>query len=161
MIDERRLGEFSNYDELLGVVKARMIEVGITNDTLELITGLPDRYVAKLLSKSKNLGPMSFGVIVQGLGMKLAAFEGPAATQKMRTRRKHRKKAAPIAKPLSSTTIIPDYNGFMRRLGRRGGKARTAKLSPTKRRRIARLGWLARWQREKERHRCKAAARPA
>ena len=150
MIEERRLGEIVDYDGMIAVVKSRMIELGITNDTLELITGLPDRYVAKLLSKSKNLGPMSFGVIVQGLGMKLAAIEDHAATQKMRSRWKHRKKAAPIAKPLSSMTIIPDFNSFMRRLGKRGGKARTANLSPTKRRRIARLGGLARWKVRRE-----------
>ena len=48
-------------DELLDLIRARRDELDVTNETLDGLTGLPDRYVSKLLGTTpvKNLGPLS------------------------------------------------------------------------------------------------------
>jgi hypothetical protein len=163
MLDDRVLATVINYDGIIAVVRGRMRELGITNATLEHIAGLPDGYIAKLLgaSRIRNLGPNSFDGIVQGLGMKLIAVEDAKATEKMRPRWTQRKKSLPLL-PMLRTPPRATWL-FTPRSGRKAALARAKKLSAAERSAISLNAITTRWQREreKERHRCKAAARPA
>jgi hypothetical protein len=158
MPDERALATVTDYDEMIGALRARMAELGVTNETIGAIAGLAGGYVGKLLAPSriKNLGPMSFGVMLQSLGMKLIAVEDIKTTEKMRPRWEKRKKALPLLANVSTrrATWL-----FTSRSGRKAAKARAKKLSPTERRAIGLHAIQERWRREKERQQCRAAAR--
>jgi hypothetical protein len=86
MPDERALATVTDYDEMIGALRARMAELGVTNETIGAIAGLAGGYVGKLLAPSriKNLGPMSFGVMLQSLGLKLIVVEDAKTSAKMR-----------------------------------------------------------------------------
>jgi len=155
MLDDRALATVTNYDELIEALRARMREINITNATLENIAGLPDGYLAKVVGKgrTKNLGPMSFEMIVQGLGLKLAVFEDHAATEKMRPRWAQRKKSLPLL-PMARTPPRATWL-FTSRSGRKAAKARAEKLSPAERSAIGLHAIQVRW----ERHRLREAAK--
>ena len=160
MIDERRLGEICDYDGLIAALRARMAELGVTNETIGAIAGLAGGYVGKLLAPSqiKNLGPLSLGLMLQSLGLKLIVVEDTETTAKMRPRWTQREKALPLAMvrtPPRATWL------FTTRSGRKAANARAEKLSANERHTIALNAITVRWQREreKERHRCKAVAR--
>ena len=158
MLDDRVLATVIDYDSMIAAIRARMREINITNATLEAITGLPDGYLAKVLGggRIKNLGPMSFGLIVQGLALKLAVFEDHAATEKMRPRWAQRKKSLPLL-PMASTRRATWL--FTSRSGRKAAESRAKKLSPAERSAIGLHAIQERWRREKERQQCRAAAR--
>jgi hypothetical protein len=163
MLDERALATVTDYDEMIGALRARMAELGVTNETIGAIAGLAGGYVGKLLAPSriKNLGPMSFGVMLQSLGLKLIVVEDAKTSAKMRPQWAQRKKAAPLVAmartPPRATWL------FTPRSGRKAALARAKKLSAAERSAISLNAITTRWQREreKERPRCKAAARPA
>src|ERR1035437_4934735 len=62
-LNERALATVTDYDEMIGALRARMAELGVTNETIGAIAGLAGGYVGKLLgpSRIKNLGPLSLG----------------------------------------------------------------------------------------------------
>ena len=152
MLDERRLGEICDYDGLIAAIRARMRELGVTNETIDSITGLQSGYVGKLLAPSriKNLGSMSFGVMLQSLGMKLIAVEDKKTSEIMRSRWTQRKKAHPIF--LHAIARMPPRATwlFTSRSGRKAAKARAEKLSPAERSAIGLHAITVRWQRERE-----------
>jgi hypothetical protein len=160
MLDERALATVTDYDEMIGALRARMAELGVTNETIGAIAGLAGGYVGKLLAPSriKNLGPMSFGVMLQSLGLKLIVVEDAKTSAKMRPQWAQRKKAAPLVAmartPPRATWL------FTPRSGRRSALARAKKLSPAERSAIGLHAITVRWRREREKEsRRRAAAR--
>jgi hypothetical protein len=153
MLDERALATVTDYDGMITAIRARMRELGVTNETIDSITGLQSGYVGKLLAPSriKNLGPMSFGVMLQSLGLKLIVVEDAKTSAKMRPQWAQRKKAAPLVAmartPPRATWL------FTPRSGRKAAEARAKKLSPTERRAIGLNAIQVRWQREREKER--------
>lgn len=145
---ERRLAEVKDYDGMIAALRARMTEIGVTNETMDALTGLQSGYVGKLLGPSqiKRIGPVSMGLLMQGLAIKFVMIEDETLLEEMRERWKMREKAKPLAKPLSSNGSISDFKGFLRRLGRKGGKARIKRMSRGERRRIAARGGKERWR---------------
>src|ERR1035437_2266066 len=97
MSEERRLGEIGDYDGLIAVICERMTSVGITHETLEAF-GFAKGHVGKVLAPNhtKNLGPLSFGMFMRFLGIRLVAFEDKKTTEKMRPYWQKRKKAKPL-----------------------------------------------------------------
>jgi hypothetical protein len=84
---ERRLAIVGNYDELTAALRARVAELGTTFDGLDELSGLPERYTQKVLSRGcKSLGRVSLGPILQTLGLKLAVIVDDEQTAKMRPR---------------------------------------------------------------------------
>lgn len=142
-----------NYEALMAIIRARKAELGMTDAALESLSGLPQGYVGKLLGpqRQKHFGRFSFFLVINALGlalqMRMVLIEDAKALAENAPHWTKRK--APPAKPLSRSVVIADFHGFMRRLGRRGGKARTAALSPEQRQRIAQLGGRARWAKNK------------
>jgi hypothetical protein len=160
MLDERALATVTDYEEMIAAIRARMRELGITNETVDAITGLPAGYTGKLIAgnATKNMGRMSFGAILQALALRLIVVEDAAAAEKMRPRWAQRKKAAPLVAmartPPRATWL------FTPRSGRKAAKARAEKLSATERRAIGLNAITVRWRREREKEsRRRAAAR--
>jgi len=150
MSGERKLGEIIDYDGLIAVLRARLNELDISHATLERISGLPSGYTGKVLGslRRKALGPVSLGLMLQALAVKLVAVEDTEAANRMGERWEKRmrpdynaSRQAPIGNALISR-VLPI---LMERFTSAGGRARAQKLSAANRRRIARLGGLARW----------------
>jgi hypothetical protein len=156
-LNERALATVTDYDGMIAAIRGRMRELGVTNETIDAITGLPSGYVGKLVGEGriKNLGPMSFGVMLQSLGLKLIVVEDPKTTAKMRPRWMQREKALPLlamARTRRATWL------FTSRSGRKAARARAKKLSPTERHEIGLNAIQARWGRHRMKQRMRAQA---
>jgi hypothetical protein len=161
MIEERALATVTDYDEMIGALRARMAELRVTNETIGAIAGLAGGYVGKLLAPSriKNLGPTSLGLMLQSLGLKLIVVEDTKTTAKMRPRWTQREKALPL---LAMVRTPPRATWlFTPRSGRKAAKARAEKLSPAERSAIGLHAINTRWQREREKETRQRLARQA
>jgi hypothetical protein len=159
-LNERTLATVVNYDQMIAALRARMAELGVTNETIGAIAGLAGGYVGKLLAPSriKNLGPLSLGLMLQSLGLKLIVVEDAKTSAKMRPRWTQREKAFPL---LAMVRTPPRATWlFTPRSGRKAAEARAKKLSPAARSAIGLNAITVRWQREREKEsRRRVAAR--
>jgi hypothetical protein len=157
--DERRLSEVTDYDGMIAALRERMREIGVTNETIDALTGLQSGYVGKLLAPTriKNLGPTSFGLMLQSLGLKLIVVEDAENTKKMQPRWVKREKAAPM---LAMPSIPRPQWLFSSRSARSARLLQLQEQPPAERSRIARQAARARWQRQREGAQRKAAGRP-
>lgn len=77
-----------SYDDLIVVARRRMMELLMTYETLDAVSGVQSGYAAKILcpGRLKTFGPMSFCAIMGALGIKLVAVEDPEAAARLRHR---------------------------------------------------------------------------
>jgi hypothetical protein len=79
-----------SYEELIGILRQRKLELDVSFTVLELIGGLASGHAAKILGPgpvhSKHLGPTSLALILGALGVRLALVEDPAAMARIRSR---------------------------------------------------------------------------
>ena len=75
-----------SYDDLVEVVRNRIIELAITHETADAISGLQSGYTSKLVAKMKGFGPISLSCLLPALGVKLVAVEDPEALARVRSR---------------------------------------------------------------------------
>lgn len=145
--DLRALATVTNYDEMIDALRRRMFELGVTNETIDAITGLQSGYVGKLLAPSriKNLGPLSFGAMLQGLGLKLVVVEDRETTEKMRPRWTQREKALPLQTMVR--TNFPKWL-FSSRTGRKRRKDYLKTLSKEELSEIGRRRARKRWDKQ-------------
>jgi hypothetical protein len=157
---DRTLATVIEYEQLIAAVRARMHEIGVTNETMDAITGLPSGYTGKLIAANgtKSMGKISFGTIIQGLGLKLIVVEDSAATEKMRPRWRQREKIVPDKVLAFASTRRATWL-FTSRSGRKAARARAEKLSPDERQAIGRNAISTRWARHREKQRLREAAR--
>jgi hypothetical protein len=155
--------------ELISALRTRAQTLGLAYGTVDAIAGLPDRYTSKLFAPVpiKNLGPISFEAILGALGVTVILVEDQEQCDRVSGRWTQRKR------PLKTTGSIPgsiecevpmtlqvtpelqrvlNKSDFMRKISARGNLARKNKLSPWKRRMIARRAAKARWARRAEHH---------
>jgi hypothetical protein len=78
----------SSYGELIACLRRRAEELAVSNSTLDAATGLADSYCAKLLARrpSRALGPLSLGLMLEALGLRLAVVEDPEVLARARSR---------------------------------------------------------------------------
>jgi hypothetical protein len=122
-----------NEEELLDAIRARLIEVNITYETLDCVAVLPERYSSKLLCRPpiKHAGALTLWNILGTLGFEisLVATDVP---QHLRDRMTAREQAPQSAgsKPRIYFNLT---HRFMRKIGRlggqRSGEARRARAS--------------------------------
>jgi hypothetical protein len=77
------IGEFSSYAGLHAILRARALEMGISRETLDTISGMPAGYSAKLLAPRpmRTLGAMSMPALLPVLGLKLVVMEDEEKVQ--------------------------------------------------------------------------------
>jgi hypothetical protein len=82
------LAVIGSYRDLVMALRRRVVELDTTVSGLDDVTGLPDGYCTKILSLSgtRYLGPLSLGLILKSLGVKLALVVDDEALAKMRDR---------------------------------------------------------------------------
>ena len=102
------LGTVRDYDDLVAVIRARMIELDVTLATVDHVAGLPTNYASKLLGPNprKGLGGMSFGAILGAIGIKLVAIEDTDALARVRHRLVKRRKRLPQSR-LQARADVP------------------------------------------------------
>lgn len=77
----RTIAEASTYDELVAGLRLRAEELNLSRATIDAVSGLQSGYAAKLLTLPpiRSLGHVSFGPLLQALGLRLALIEDPEA----------------------------------------------------------------------------------
>jgi hypothetical protein len=80
--------EITGYDQLITVLRQRVVELNTTFDCINQIAGLTDRYLAQLLrpKAAKSIGPVSLFPILGALGLKLQLVPDADATAKLKRR---------------------------------------------------------------------------
>lgn len=146
MIEEKRIAEVGSYDELIDALRMVMVERRLTVSTLDYLTGLQSGYSGKLLGlgQVKRLGPISMGLVLQALGVKLLVVEDTATLKKMQKQYEQRERPARDAYRVSTALIERVTPTLFRNLAVKATEARKRIPSST-RRRIARQAAKARW----------------
>ena len=160
MLDQRAFAIIADYDGFIAAIVARMTAIGITHEGLEAL-GFAKGHVGKILApnRSKNVGPKTFGPLLQLLGIKLIAVEDEKMTAQMRPHWQKREKSLPL---LANVRTPPRATWlFSSRSGRKAAKARAESLSPAARSAIGLHAVSVRWQREREKETRQRPARQA
>ena len=160
------LAVIRNMDQLINVLAARRDELQLTHATLDSIQGCADGYTSKIFAGMKNLGPKSFGEILQALGLAVVVVKDPASIERASKRWVTRKRPQKLNQPQVSIApeirITPDLqaqieavNGTNGQLsmkqiwGSMGGKRRAKRLKKRVRQQIATHAARKRWDRAK------------
>lgn len=166
MTSPRLIGVVTNYGELVDAFRARKAEIAISDLTLDSLAGWPAGWCGKVLgpAQSKTLGFLSFFNGLQALGLAVHIVEDKDLTARLRSR--WEKKDVTRATMLDRLSIkaiskfVPIVAREMsKRAGSKGGRNRAAKLSPARRRAIARKGGIARWKRRRSEREARRALR--
>jgi hypothetical protein len=145
MGDERRvIGEFSNYDELLNVLRARRAELNLSGQELDSVSNLPDRYSQKLLGphQLRRLGATSLGSFFGALALRGVLVEDKAAVERLRRQTTARN----LSYVRGGATHLTLTTRFMQKIGRLGAQARIDNSTKQQRQEWARQAAIARWR---------------
>lgn len=84
----KHLATVSDYAGLLAAVRARVVELNITHENLDAVSGIQSGYAGKLLCNPpiRNFGLVSLGLVLGGLGLKLLVVEDEEALARVRSR---------------------------------------------------------------------------
>jgi hypothetical protein len=85
---ETPLAIIRSYDDLRELFRQRVVELGISLDTLDSVSGLPMRYSSKLLAlePTKQFGAISFSALLGALAIQLVALEDAEALARVQRR---------------------------------------------------------------------------
>jgi hypothetical protein len=136
--------------ELIAALRERLRELGITYETLDTAALLPDGYASKILCEHpvRRMGALSMWSILGTLGYEIALVHNPDLLARFRDKlvtREHPPQAHGKRRLTISLT-----RAFLRKIGRKGGKARAA--AARKRKRLSDLNRrkaLKRWHKPK------------
>jgi hypothetical protein len=158
----RQLAVVGDYLGFHEVLRARAVELGLTREILDHRAGWPSGYAGKLLGDPlaprspktgrqsfRGLGPVSLGLMLEVLGLKLAVLEDPEATARA-VASAPQKKCKPGGHLNLVVPITPAVDPAAAELGRRGGQATAKALSPSERAEFARRAAQARWGRPRK-----------
>ena len=145
LTEPRCVGRFSDYEGFLAVLRVRATElqVAVSGDQTAEVSGLPDRYLQKLIGAKpvRRIGMTSLGSVLGILGAELWLVEDPEAMKRFVSRVKKRDERLVRAAKIHFTVT----SRFMKKIAVAGGRKRMASLSRWQRRRLARKAAAARW----------------
>lgn len=159
----RIIAVFPDYLGLVTAIRARVGELGITYSTLDEIAGWHDGYSNKLLIEEPQLrgttknthsqrimGVMAFDTILGSVGVKLALVEDVRATERIRNGSFYVRRKRPMPNSVGHEYIVQrKTRENMSKMGLRSAQGRMRKLTPSKRRRLAKQAAKARWSKPK------------
>jgi hypothetical protein len=142
MSEPRSIGEVTDYPSLMKVLRARANELHInrSSDETAKLSGLPDKYMAKLLGPRpvRRIGSKTLGAVLGVLQLKLIAVEDAEAMRLYGKRVDKRDDRL-----VRSEIVTQEFSRrYMQKIGRNGGNKRLD-LPPKLRKKLARLGGLA------------------
>jgi hypothetical protein len=140
------LARVESYDDLVHALRARVDQLGISQETLAALARLQgySSDVLKPQGNMRSLGRMSFGCVLGALGLKIVLVEDRDALAKVRERLIERDNAQARRKNTWPPSIKGPADNVFVVLGRAGGIARAAKLSANQRVKISRKAIRAR-----------------
>jgi hypothetical protein len=122
---------------------ARIVELQLAGETLDDVSGLPKGYASKLTAPrpTRRIGAVSFGPMLGVLGMKCLFVEDEDAVRRVAGRLKRRN--SNLVRSAASEFRLT--HRWLRKIARKGGKSRDAKLTPEQRSELARELNRIRW----------------
>jgi hypothetical protein len=143
-----QLGTCNDYRGLQNLLRERAEALNISRNTLDEIGGFAAGHSSKLLAPGllKNLGPVTLGLMLQSLGVRLVLVEDAAALERISPRLRPREVSVPmraLAWGKAGTLVVSKR--WVRRIAREGGRARALALTPKQRSASARKAAKARW----------------
>ena len=141
----RVLGEFSDYDELISALRARAAELNLSGQSIDTVSGLADRYAAKLLGPQqiRRLGATSFGPFFGALAVRGVLVEDKAALARLRSRTTPRDERY----VRNAVVHLQLTTQFLQKIGRIGGENSRKYLGKRLVKQLARKAAAARWGR--------------
>jgi hypothetical protein len=142
---DRVVGEARTYDELIKLFRMRCDELGVAMERLDDVSGLPSRYISKLLAPVpvKGVGRVSLGPLCGTLALKLIVAIDQEQYERIKARLK------PGASPASRRKHRHPNSRKQLRGNSEWGRIMRARatvlLSPQQRRHIAKQAARARW----------------
>jgi hypothetical protein len=133
-----------NYDELRQLLIARRKSLGLSQLETDEISGLPSGYVAKLECCTKRMGPLSLMCLLGALKVRLALIPDAASYPDL---------------TVSSEGLVRVVKNHHSTIGKKGGKARMARMTARQRREFARKAVEIRWSKVREAERAEKAER--
>jgi hypothetical protein len=142
---------FESGDDLVTQLRKRMSYIGLSFNVVEELAGMSEGAAAKYLSslQVKKLTVASMMRLCEPLGIKALLVVDPKLVAKMQpkwemrdSRKVHSRRLPKIGEAQRRRILKP----VAAELGRRGGRARQAKLSIEERRAIGRRGAAVRWR---------------
>ena len=145
--DERRIGEFTNYDELIGALRQRAAELNLSGETIDAVSGLPSRYAQKLLGPGqiRRLGACSFGAFFGALAVRGVLVEDAAAVARIRRQTTPRNNSYVRNGMRAGSVQILLTDRFMRKIRKKGGENSRKYLGKRLVKQLARKAAAARW----------------
>jgi hypothetical protein len=140
------LAKIASYEDLGDTLRERAAALHLSFEMLDTLSGLADRYTVKVFpphpqTSMRTLGKASLGCILGAIGCELLLIENPHAMIKLSDRiaRIGQRNEAQVRNGRPSG--IPEKqrlrSDYFRILGRRGGRARVAAMTPAE---ISKLG---------------------
>ena len=151
MIEERRIANPENYDDLIEAFKVRAAERGVSYAQMDECTGLPAGYTGKVFGKSqtKKLSAMSLDLYVTALGLRMVLIEDEnslhAARHMLGNRVANQARDGNHARPPGIHVLSRVFS----HIGRRGGRARMSQMSAGERSKHQSNAANARWKKRK------------
>lgn len=143
----------SGYTGLIQAMRARAQEcrIAITSSQAAAMAGLPDCFLAKLLSPSpvpvRRFGAISLGPLLGVLGLKLRVTEDENAVQRFTSKLEKRQDNCVHNGGMQSVAVhVALSRRFIRKIGRKGGLNSRKNLGKRLRRTLARKAANARWE---------------
>lgn len=152
MSEEKRIASVCDYDGLIAALRTRKAELGLSDSFLDELTGLQSGYTGKIFGPKqvKKLGPVSLGLLLQALGLKIVLLEDPETLAKHRERHEKRDERrvhlGNHAKPLSMKSLARMNKHTFRAAGKRGGLASLVTMAAEERTARAQRAARARWK---------------
>ena len=146
--DERRIGEFTNYDELIGALRQRAAELNLSGESIDAVSGLASRYAQKLLGPQqiRRLGPTSLGPFLGALAVRCLIVEDKAALAKLRSRTTPRNNSYVRDGMRGGSVHLMLTDRFMRKIRKKGGENSRKYLGKRLVKQLARRAAAARWK---------------
>jgi hypothetical protein len=152
----RQLGTCRDYDGLLAIVRQHVEELNVSRETIDYASGTQSGYASKIFAPTptKRMGPVTLPLILETLGLRLAVEIDSDSFERITARLPKREVSVPMHAVLRANgphAKSPNLVSMkhLRRIARLGGQAYATKVSPAKRRSLARRAAKARWARVK------------
>jgi hypothetical protein len=150
---QKPLATVRDYADLHAALRARAAALNVSRETIDDIAGLQAGYAAKLLAPNPQgslrvMGHYTLGLMLGALGLKLLVVVDDAALAKVARRLVQRCPGQTRdfdAKRDSISSEDATVFRYFSALGSLGGRARVSKISPARRKAIARKAARARW----------------
>jgi hypothetical protein len=143
----RIIASFNDYASMISGIRERVNELQVPLELLDDISGLPTRYVSKLLGPAqvRRFSMQSLAPLLGALGLKCLFVEDAEAIARFGGRLRKRDRTA----IRSSSVEFRFSRQFMREIQEKGRKARFDKMTPQQRSALARKLNRIRWGRVK------------